>query len=206
MMGITLATALAFALTSTLIEFTPGPNMAWLTLVGVQAGRRAGYSAVAGVALGLGVVGLAAAFGLSAVITASPMLYALLRWGGVAYLVYLAWDAWRDSKRPDGISIETDARFFARGVTTNLLNPKAALFYIAILPTFLDPTLPLAGQAVGLSLIYVLVATAIHATIVTLASLLRPMLANKRGKAMTSKLFAAALAGVALWIAWSTRG
>jgi threonine/homoserine/homoserine lactone efflux protein len=75
-MDITLSTALGFALTSLLIELTPGPNMTYLALVGVQAGRRAGYAAVAGVALGLEVIGLATALGLSAVIAASPLLYA----------------------------------------------------------------------------------------------------------------------------------
>jgi len=204
-MDISLSTAFGFALTSLLIELTPGPNMTYLALLGVQAGRRAGYAAVAGVALGLAVIGLATALGLSAVITASPLLYAALRWVGVVYLVYLAWDAWRDSTRPDDVPDQPAARFFVRGLITNLLNPKAAVFYIAVLPTFLDPAFHPARQAVTLSTIYVLVATTVHATIVTLASLLRPMLTNKRLTAIAGKLFALALICVAAWIAWSTR-
>lgn len=204
-MDITLSTALGFALTSLLIELTPGPNMAYLALVGVQAGRRAGYSAVAGVALGLSVIGLTTALGLSAVITASPLLYAALRWLGVGYLVYLASNAWRDSAHLDDAPADSAARFFVRGLITNLLNPKAAMFYIAILPTFLDPAFHPAGQAVILSTIYVLVATIIHATIVTLASFLRSLLSNQRLMAIAGKFFAVALVGVAIWIAWSTR-
>ena len=204
-MDVAFSTALGFALTSLLIELTPGPNMTYLALVGVQAGRRAGYAAVAGVALGLGVIGLATAFGLSAVISASPLLYAVLRWLGVAYIVYLAWDAWRDSMRSNDVQVEPAARFFVRGLITNLLNPKAAIFYIAVLPTFIDPAFHPAGQAVTLSVIYVLVATMVHATIVTLASLLRPVLANKRVMTVAGKAFALALVGVAMWIAWSTR-
>ncbi len=204
-MNISLSTALEFALTSLLIELTPGPNMTYLALVGIQAGRRNGYKAVAGVAIGLTVVGLATALGLSAIITASAVLYAIMRWGGVAYLLYLAWDAWHDGTRADNMPIGDDPRFFLRGLVTNLLNPKAAVFYIAILPTFLDPSLDLARQAILLSAIYVLVATVIHATIVTLASLLRPVLTNTRVMATTRKVFAAALGAVALWIAWSTR-
>jgi len=204
-MDVAFSTALGFALTSLLIELTPGPNMTYLALVGVQAGRRAGYAAVAGVALGLGVIGLATAFGLSAVISASPLLYAVLRWLGVAYIVYLAWDAWRDSMRSNDVQVEPTARFFVRGLITNLLNPKAAIFYIAVLPTFIDPAFHPAGQAVTLSVIYVLVATMVHATIVTLASLLRPVLANKRVMTVAGKAFALALVGVAMWIAWSTR-
>jgi threonine/homoserine/homoserine lactone efflux protein len=71
--------------------------------------------------------------------------------------------------------------------------------------TFLDSAFRPAGQAVTLSAIYVLVATAVHATIVTLAGLLRPVLADKRVMAIAGKFFALALFGVALWIAWSTR-
>lgn len=91
-----------------------------------------------------------------------------------------------------------------RGLITNLLNPKAAVFYVAVLPTFLDPGYPPTGQALALSIIYVLVASAVHATIVTLASFLRPLLANKRVMAAAGKVFAVALACVALWLAWST--
>jgi threonine/homoserine/homoserine lactone efflux protein len=204
-MSVSLSTAMAFALTSLLIELTPGPNMTYLALVGVQAGRRAGYAATLGVALGLGLVGVATALGLSALIAASPMLYSGLRWVGVAYLIYLAWEAWRDSARLDHVPIETDGRFFARGLITNLLNPKAAVFYVAVLPTFLDPAHPPSGQALALSFVYVLVASAVHATIVTLASFMRPLMANKRIMAAAGKLFAVALACVALWLAWSTR-
>ena len=204
-MDVAFSTALGFALTSLLIELTPGPNMTYLALVAVQAGRRAGYAAVAGVALGLGVIGLATAFGLSAVISASPILYGALRWLGVAYIVYLAWDAWRDSARLNEVPVEPAARFFVRGLITNLLNPKAAIFYIAVLPTFIDPAFHPAGQAITLSVIYVLVATTMHAMIVTGASLLRPVLANKRVMTIAGKAFALALVGVAVWIAWSTR-
>ena len=92
-----------------------------------------------------------------------------------------------------------------RGLITNLLNPKAAVFYVAVLPTFLDPEYPPRGRHLALSAIYVLVASAVHTTIVTLASLLRPLLANKRVMAAAGKVFAVALACVALWLAWSTR-
>jgi threonine/homoserine/homoserine lactone efflux protein len=176
-----------------------------LALVGVQAGRRAGYAATLGVALGLGLVGLAAALGLSALISASPMFYGTLRWLGVGYLLYLAWDAWRDSTREHAVPTETDAAFFVRGLITNLLNPKAAVFYIAVLPTCLDPAEGAIGQALALSAIYVLVATTVHGTIVTLASLLRPWLTDHRTMAVAGKFFAVALVCVAVWLAWSTR-
>jgi len=200
-----LQTTVAFALTSLLVELTPGPNMTYLALVGVRSGRRAGYSAVAGVALGLATVGLAAALGLSAVIAASPVLYQVLRWGGVAYMLYLAWDAWRQPWDLSDASANTGSGYFKRGLITNLLNPKAAIFYLAILPTFIDPNQPAVSQAIALSAVYVAVATAVHALIVTLASLLRPLLTNTSIMKRASILFALVLVGVAVWLAWSTR-
>src|SRR3954451_2344256 len=85
---------LAFAATCVIIEITPGPNMAWLAALSLSRGWRIGLAAVAGVALGLVVYGIAAALGLAAIIENSPVLYEALRWGGVLYLLWLAWEAW----------------------------------------------------------------------------------------------------------------
>jgi threonine/homoserine/homoserine lactone efflux protein len=196
---------LPFAIASLLIELTPGPNMTYLALVGATVGRRAGYAATAGVTLGLTLLGLAAAFGLAAVIAASPTIYGTLHWLGVLYFIYLAWDAWRDSMPSPAIRVESDTGFFLRGLISNLLNPKAAIFYIAVLPTFTDPARPPEGQSLVLTAIYVAIATAIHGTIVTLAGFLRPLLTNDRLVSITSRLFAVALLGIAVWLAWSAR-
>src|ERR1700754_3707386 len=85
---------LAFALTSLVIEITPGPNMTYLAALSLSSGMRTGFAAVAGIALGLMTYGVIAAFGLAAVIDNSPLLYGVLRWGGVAFLLWLAWEAW----------------------------------------------------------------------------------------------------------------
>lgn len=88
------ASLLSFALTSFLIELTPGPNMTYLALVAARDGRRAGFATVAGVALGLSVVGIVAAFGVAELVQSSPLLYEGLRWAGVLFLLYLAWEGW----------------------------------------------------------------------------------------------------------------
>ena len=84
------STAVSFFLTSLLIEMTPGPNMTYLALVSASEGRRAGFAAVAGVAMGLAVIGVVAAFGVAEIIHASDFLYNLLRWAGVLFLFHLA--------------------------------------------------------------------------------------------------------------------
>ncbi|MEZ5912683.1 MAG: LysE family translocator [Paracoccaceae bacterium] len=199
--GVTPDLLAAFALTSTVIELTPGPNMTYLAVVALSEGRRSGFAAVAGVALGLGLVGLAAALGLAAVINASPFLYQSLRWVGAAYLLWLAWDGWRGAAEPsDGLQPGTTlARYFRRGLITNLLNPKAAVFYVAVLPTFLRPDAPLTAQAITLAAVYVAVATAIHASIVALAGTARSWLEDARLTGIARRVLALALAAVALW-------
>ena len=136
------AVILPFLLAVALIELTPGPNMGWLALVSLGRGRPAGFAAVAGVTVGLAVWMLAAAFGLTQVLLIWPLLFQIIRWAGVVFLLWLAWEAWRGDSGPaaaDGPDLSTLRGLFLRGMTGNLLNPKAAVFYVALLPTFMRP-------------------------------------------------------------------
>ncbi len=206
--AMTSATLLGFAATCLVIELTPGPNMAYLAVLSADRGRRAGLAATFGIALGLLAVGLAAALGLAAAVSSSRLLYEGLRWAGTLYLLYLAWEAWRgeDDGTPEQADPSLqDARYFARGLVTNLLNPKAALFYVAVLPTFLDDTQPLASQAVTLSLVYVAIATAVHTSIVLLADRARGWLLDERRSSSVRRAMAVLLAAIALWLFATTR-
>lgn len=199
------ATLLSFALTSFIIELTPGPNMAYLAMVAAGEGRRPGFATVAGVALGLALLGLAAAAGLSELIGRSPVLYQALRWAGVLFLLYLAYDAWRDGAPEAGPRDRSSLFYFRRGLVTNLLNPKAGLFYVTVLPTFVDPGRPLMAQNIALVILYVAVATVIHAAIVALAGALEPVLTDVGRERRARRVMALLLAGVALWFGWMTR-
>jgi threonine/homoserine/homoserine lactone efflux protein len=183
---------------------TPGPNMTYLALVSASEGRRAGFATVAGVALGLAIIGAIAAFGVAELIQASHLLYDILRWAGVLFLFYLAWDGWRSGS--DGAIKEsaTEGRYFLRGLITNLLNPKAGIFYIAVLPTFMDQNSPPMTQAMMLTSIYVGVATLVHLVIVVIAGTLEPVLNDPRREQIARRFFSALLALVAIWFAWST--
>ena len=96
------------------------------------------------------------------------------------------------------------SRHFVRGLVTNLLNPKAALFYVTVLPEFLDTSKPLLGQTLVLSAVYVAVATLVHGAIVVLAGSLRPFLTDPRKEMIVRRTLSLLLALVALWFAWST--
>lgn len=188
-----------------LIEATPGPNMAYLAALTLGEGRGAGLRAIAGVAAGLALVGLAAAFGLAELLTRSPLAWSLLRWAGVAYLLWLAWDGWHGSgdtspghPRPDG------SRYFVRGLTTNLLNPKAAIFYVAMLPEFVARDAAPLPQTLALTALSVGVASAIHLTIVLAAAQAHGFLSRPSRARATRRVLAVALAVVAIWFAVTT--
>ena len=193
---------LPFILTAFLIELTPGPNMSYLAIVTLKEGRRAGFATVAGVAIGLALIGAAGALGVSALIAASPALYQGLRIAGIAFLLYLAWDAWRDPP-PEAHVKQPDSRHFMRGFLTNVLNPKAAAFYVTVLPTFITSQTDIARETAILTIAYVVVATLVHGLIVVLAGSLRPFLDGKYER-ITRRTLAALLAVVAIWFGWAT--
>jgi threonine/homoserine/homoserine lactone efflux protein len=194
----------AFVLTCAVIELTPGPNMAYLAVLAATEGRRAGLAAVAGVALGLLLVGLLAAFGLAALISASPVLFQALRWAGVAYLLWLAWDAWREEAPEENAFSDNTARYFRRGLVVNLLNPKAGVFYIVMLPQFVDQSGALVPQTVTLSLAFVGIATVIHTTIVILSDLARGVIGTQSRRKILRRYMAVMLVAIALWFAFET--
>jgi threonine/homoserine/homoserine lactone efflux protein len=195
-----------FLLLCLTVELTPGPNMAYLAVLTVNAGKRAGFAAVAGIALGLLMIGALAAFGVAALIAQSVLLSRLLLGVGVIYLLWLAWSTWHESPSTDH---NTDgpatkrATYFKRGIITNLLNPKAFLFYAAVLPSFVGGHVPATAYALMLTLISVTIATIVHITIVILGSQFRPYLIHPRRQRMVRRVMALMLAAIAGWLAFS---
>jgi threonine/homoserine/homoserine lactone efflux protein len=202
------AAILPFLAAIALVELTPGPNMGWLALIAAGRGRRAAFAAVAGVTLGLAVWMLAAVAGLTVIVLQRPVLHEIIRWAGVAYLVWLAWEAWRGPGAESDKTVEGRRRdLFLRGLGANLLNPKAAVFYTALLPTFVRPGAgsPMA-QALTLGVLHLTVATLIHGLIVVSAAKAGgPVLRRLDGPAARA-VMAAGILAVALWMAWETRG
>jgi threonine/homoserine/homoserine lactone efflux protein len=133
-----------FALASLLLSLTPGPNLMYLISRTLCQGRGAGLISLAGTTSGFLFYAVTAAFGLTAVFVAIPVLYDLVRWAGAAYLLWMAWDAVRPHGS-GGLFARRDlppvrpAVLFRNGVVTSILNPKVALFYLALFPQFVDP-------------------------------------------------------------------
>lgn len=140
------ATALlAFALIALGMVLTPGPNMIYLISRSISQGALAGLVSLAGVATGFVFYMLAAAFGISALVLAVPFAYDALRFAGAAYLLWLAWQAVRPGGRSPfevrALPKDGPRKLYLMGLFTNLLNPKAAMLYLSLLPQFIDPAL-----------------------------------------------------------------
>ncbi len=199
---------LGFITTCIIIELTPGPNMAYLAIISITEGKKSGFFTTLGIALGLLTIGIAAALGIATLITSSPALYQALRVGGILYLLWLAWDGWKTEEKDPDIKQDIytqNIKNFRRGLVTNLLNPKAGLFYIAVLPTFISSSSPIAAQAIGLTCLYVFIATTIHIMIVMLAGTARNFLQDTHKRMIVRRILSALLALIALWFAWSTQ-
>lgn len=199
----------AFTLMALAIEVTPGPNMGYLAVLSLSRGWQVGAAAVAGVALGHAAYGLAAALGVAALIDSSPLIYELLRWAGVAYMLWLAYEAWSsETETSPDIADHADPRLvrraFRHGLITNLLNPKAAIFFVAVVPTFVQPGASVVAQTLILSGIFVAVATAVHLTIVLLAGRLQGFANDPSRRRPIRRALAVVLFCIAAWLAWST--
>jgi threonine/homoserine/homoserine lactone efflux protein len=148
---------LLFAATVLPLICTPGPDMLFVASQAMSGGASAGLRSTAGVCLGYMVHSLLVALGVAAIIAASPVLFEGLRWLGVAYLIYLAFQLIRSAMR-DGkltLSAEPSKGQLRRGFLTAFLNPKGMMIYFAILPQFMQNSGSIALQAAVLSAIFI---------------------------------------------------
>ncbi len=164
-------TVLVFAALSLGLAATPGPNMLYLVSRALAQGTRAGMVSLAGCQAGSLAIMLCAAGGLTAALFAVPVAWDALRIGGALYLLWMAWQCVRPGGQPlwapRPMPAESDARLFAVGFATAALNPKVALFYVAVFPPFLDPARgDVFWQAVVLGCVQILTCTAFDAVLV----------------------------------------
>ncbi|MFC3964394.1 LysE family translocator [Nocardia jiangsuensis] len=168
---VTTTAVVGVALAALGMVLTPGPNMMYLVSRTVSQGRAAGLVSLGGVAAGFGVYLAAATAGITAVFAVVPGLYLGIKVAGALYLLWLAWRA----VRPGGVSVfapstlpaDPARRLFAMGLLTNLLNPKIAIMYMALIPQFVEPG---AGgvwaQSLALGAVQIAVALTVNGLIV----------------------------------------
>ena len=133
--------SIEFLITSLIVVLAPGTGVIYTLACGLGHGLRGSVFAATGCTLGILPHIAAAVLGLAAIVHASAVAFTLLKYAGVAYLLYLAWSAWRETGKLSvgGGDKETRmGRVLLRGITVNLLNPKLSIFFLAFLPQFID--------------------------------------------------------------------
>lgn len=172
---------LLFAATVAVLNATPGVDMALTVSATLRAGWRQGVAVVLGINLGCVFHTFAAAFGLAALLAASSEAFTAVKLAGAAYLLYVAWGMARAGLRPVAPAAGEPAvvppsfgRGVWRGFLTNALNPKVALFYLALLPQFIDADAPhKTGAFVFLGLWFVVQGGLFSLALVALTALAR---------------------------------
>ena len=155
---------LLFVVTGLVLNATPGVDMACTVTRTLQHGWRGGIAAALGISAGCIVHTLAAALGLAALLATSAWAFQAIKWAGALYLLWLAWNMARSAIQPR-TPADTGAqpatadlpRIFVQGFLTNVLNPKVALFFMALLPQFISaeaPNKPLAFLFLGAVFIF----------------------------------------------------
>jgi threonine/homoserine/homoserine lactone efflux protein len=135
---------LSFLITSLIVIVSPGTGVLYTLAAALTRGARAGVAAALGCTLGIVPHMSAAMLGLAAVLHASALAFAALKWLGVIYLLYMAWQALRERGAPnvdgpvDGcLDARSTRRVIVTGFLINILNPKLSIFFLAFLPQFI---------------------------------------------------------------------
>ncbi|MCS3731206.1 LysE family translocator [Bradyrhizobium betae] len=204
---------LGFALVSLGLVLTPGPNMIYLISRSITQGPAAGIVSLGGVALGFVFYMLCAAFGITALLLAIPFAYDALRFAGAGYLFWLAWQAVKPGGRSPfqvkQLAIDSPRKLFVMGFVTNLLNPKIAMLYLALLPQFIDPTAgSVLAQSVVLGAIQIAisVSVSVNAMIALAAGSIALFLASRPSWMLVQRwLMGTVLAGLAIRMAVEAR-
>ena len=134
-----------YLITALVVVLIPGTGALYTVSTGLMQGRRAAWWASVGCTLGIVPHLLATALGLAAVMHTSALAFAVLKWAGVAYLLYVAWATWRDRSAfavDETQPAKTPLALVSQGIWLNLLNPKLTLFFLAFLPQFVPAHAP----------------------------------------------------------------
>ncbi len=202
------STLMVFSLAALALTISPGPDMLLIASRTAAQGRVAGLATWGGIAAGTYAHALAAAFGLSQLFLAVPVAYDLVRYAGAAYLLYLAWHAFTAKEDvQSNLNIERTNRsaltMFKQGLLTNLLNPKMAIFVLALFPQFIAP------QAGAVSLQVMILATILNligffvngAVILATSRVSKLISGNRKIKNLSHYLLGTVFAGLAARLA-----
>ena len=201
-----LQTWLAFLVACWLISLSPGAGAIASMSAGLQYGFLRGYWNALGLQLGLALQIIIVAAGVGAILATSVLAFSLIKWFGVAYLLYLAWRQWRAlptvmTEQPASRPIGRPLSLVLRGFLVNFSNPKAMVFMLAVLPQFLNPHEPLVKQYLLMGLTMISVDLIVMAGYTGLAARLLRLLRTPRQQRVLNRSFATLFVGAATLLA-----
>ncbi len=158
-----------FVVAGLILNITPGVDVLYITNRSAIQGSKAGVVAALGIGAGCVVHVLAAAFGLSMILVSSSLAFSVVKYLGAAYLLYLGVTTFlslkqKESKEPRSSSVLPLARIFRQAALVNVLNPKVALFFMALLPQFVSP----AAESPALAFLFLGVLFNVNGTLVNI--------------------------------------
>lgn len=204
------STLMLFSAAAVVLTATPGPDMLLIASRSVSQGRSAGFLTYAGIAAGTYCHAIAAALGLSQLFVTVPLAYEIVRWAGCAYLLYLAYKTIRSKSSAfvpsTGLKKLSGKRIFSEGLATNILNPKMALFVLALFPQFIDPNGSMLIQTVALASILNGIGFLVNGAVILLGTSIRHRLsAVSRFPKLPQYLLASVFTGLACRLALGSR-
>ncbi len=199
---------LEFLLTSLVVLLVPGTGAIYTITIGLTVDWRASFFAAFGCTLGILPHIIASILSLSALLNASSEIFFLMKLAGAVYLLYLAWQMWRETGLIDlnkEVTERSAKQIITRAIAINLLNPKLTIFFVAFLPLFTpDQSLAPTLELVVLSVIYMVMTFIVFACYGILASGISTYLTHSlKAIQRLQKVFAPILAGFAVELALS---
>jgi len=195
---------LAFLLATAVLILMPGPIVTLVIAQSLTHGRRTGLLTVAGSSLGNAVLVAIGALGLTTLLAVLADVFEWIRWGGVAWLIWLGLRRWRLALGPadeDAIDLPQGNSVFWQGFLVAITNPKTILFYAAFFPQFLDTGLPAGPQLALMSLAFIVIGVVFDGSYALLSSRVRPWFLGRRRAAVRNGIAGTLLIGTGLGLA-----
>lgn len=196
----------AFFVTAILLGITPGPDNIFVLTQSAVAGRRAGVAVTLGLLTGIFCHTVAVALGIAVIFQTSPVAFTALKIFGVGYLLYLAWGAFHAGNAKisgKGVKDHSFFKLYRRGIIMNISNPKIAVFFLAFLPQFADPSLGnIPGQIMLLGTIFNVATLIVFMSICYLAGSIGDFLkSSEKAQIVLNRIAGTVFIGLALKLA-----
>ncbi len=189
---------IAYVATAIVFSLAPGSGTVNSISNGINFGTKRSLAAVAGLQVGLAIHIMLVGAGIGALVAKSATAFAVIKWVGVLYLVWLGIQKWRDTQAlsvsQEG-NLQAPSKLFKQAILVNLTNPKSIVFLVALFPQFLNPSMPQAPQLLILGVTTIVIDGAVMIGYTSLASQLRRVIRSSRAMKALNKTFGSMFIG-----------